>query len=222
MIHIEKGPAPAALAQAVREMKTTPDATVGYRNFGGELKQAVKESLVAEQHGLCAYCMRRIGSGRGSSIEHVVAQHGIDGACNLTESLDYGNMLAVCVPKDGVLTCDKSRGNQMLTVNPLDEKTLSGIKYHYSGLISSDDPDVDHDLNAVLNLNDYDAFLPQNRNKVWDSVNRKISEFAKHGSRENKRNKCQKLKDDLLKQEQYAEFIGVILFRLDHFIRKFS
>ena len=105
---------------------------------------------------------------------------------------------------------------------PLDKKKLSGIKYSRDGRIVSDDPDVDYDLDMVLNLNDRATYLPKNRREVWDSLNRKISEFAKHGSKENKRNKCQKLKDDLLKQQQYAEFIGVLLLRLDHFIRKFS
>ena len=223
MIHIEKGPAPAALARAVCGMRGTPDQTVGFTELRGEEKRAVAESLVADQHGLCAYCMRRIDAGSGSSIEHIVAQHGAGGESNLAESMDYGNMLAVCVPRSGALTCDKSRGNKPLRVNPLDERTLSGIRYTRDGLIRSDDPDVDHDLDKVLNLNEKAAYLPKNRSVVWERVNRQISNLAEHGGgRDKLRAACQKMRANLLGQEEYAEYIGVMLYRLDHFIKKFG
>lgn len=221
MIHIEKRRAPDALAQAVRAMRSTPDSSVNYGELKGE-KRIVQESLVAEQHGLCAYCMRRIDADKGSSIEHVIPQHGADGTDNLDKSLDYGNMLAVCVPRGGVLTCDKSRGNRALKVNPLDERTLSGIKYTRDGRIGSDDPDIDHDLNVTLNLNDRAAYLPQNRRAAWEHVNNRIAKFAKRGGEKGKLRECQRLKAALLEQDEYAEYIGVLLYRLDHFIDKFS
>lgn len=85
------------------------------------------ESLVREQHGICAYCMRRIETGSKSSIEHVIPQSDADGVKHPVESLDYNNMLAVCKFNDVTLTCDSSRHNTPMKVNPLVRQTLEGI-----------------------------------------------------------------------------------------------
>lgn len=222
MIHIEKGQAPAELAQAVREMRSTPDATVSYENLRKDAKDAVKESLVAEQHGLCAYCERRVRADGKSSIEHIVPQHGPDGVDRPAESLDYGNMLAVCRPGDGTRTCDRSRGNAPMRVSPLDKRTLAGIRYTRGGEIHSSDPVIDHDLCVTLNLNDAEAHLPQGRRRAWESVNKMVAKIAGKGAGRHAASECEKMREALLASDIYPEHAGLILARLDHFIGKFG
>lgn len=62
MIPIVKGCEPAALAEARRIIRNTPDATFCYESLRGESKRKLLEALFAEQGHLCAYCMCRIGT----------------------------------------------------------------------------------------------------------------------------------------------------------------
>ena len=55
-------------------------------------KDIIREALLEEQHGLCAYCMKRLkDDGRHTTIEHLIP-HSRD----KEKSLDYGNMAAGC------------------------------------------------------------------------------------------------------------------------------
>lgn len=209
-------------------MKRTPDLSVCYDNLDSCVKHIVKQALIREQRGLCAYCMSRIsGDGcKGSSIEHYIPQHGEDGADHMEESLDYGNMLAVCVTSGSHQRCDKSRGNKALTVNPLDERTLEGISYKRDGTIRSKDPAVDRDLCITLNLNDNEVYLKDNRKSAMGAVdkfvNRMTSGATGDANRMRWRNECVRRKEAYLNEEEYRPYLGAILFRLDHYIRKFS
>lgn len=223
MIHIKKSSPPAELAREVAALRGTPDARVCYANLKTS-KQPVKDSLVQEQHGLCAYCMRRIKADGRSSIEHIIPQHDADGTPHDRESVDYGNMLAVCRPNSGPLTCDRSRGNMPMRVNPLDASTLRGIRYTRDGEVCSADDAVDNDLKNTLNLNSGDGYMCEGRAAVWRAVNKEISRIAKKCGNSNHRllSECERKKKALLSSDIYPEYVGVILFRLDHFIRKFS
>ncbi|MBW3081723.1 hypothetical protein [Bifidobacterium saguinibicoloris] len=54
----------------------------------------------------------------------------------------------------GKTTCDQSRGNQRLTVDPRRADHIATISYKPSdATIASSDPDIDKDLNDTLNLN---------------------------------------------------------------------
>lgn len=223
MIPIKKSSPPAELAKEVFALKNTPDIRLCYENLKAS-KQPIKDSLVKEQHGLCAYCMRRIRADKHSSIEHIVPQHDADGTPHDRESVDYGNMLAVCRPKSGPLTCGRSKGNAHMKVNPLDPSTLSGIYYTRDGRIRSTDDAVDADLKKTLNLNSEDGYMLEGRAAVWRAVDKEISRIAKRCGNSNRRLllECKRTKQALLSSDLYPEYAGVILFRLDHFIRKFS
>ena len=55
-------------------------------------KTVIRDSLIREQHGLCAYCMRRIENNSDMTIEHWQSiEQNVDGA------MDYENMLGVWV-----------------------------------------------------------------------------------------------------------------------------
>ena len=64
-------------------------------------KNEVKAVLLREQHGICAYCMRRIRMDNHSRVEHLVPL-----SSSKDKAIDYNNMLAVC---DGG---EKITGNQ--------------------------------------------------------------------------------------------------------------
>jgi len=73
-----------------------------------------KKYLIAEQHGLCAYCQTAINTDN-ASIEHVVPKEK-----NLELSTNYHNLVAVCKSqvKDiytGKMHCDKEKANQLIT-----------------------------------------------------------------------------------------------------------
>lgn len=238
MIPIKKGAAPRELKQNVALLRSNPQTPATYAILRKDAKSAVLHSLLEEQGYLCAYCMRRIGenSDAGATIEHIIPQRDINGTRHDKESLDYGNMLAVCnggMPSDGrhvtpsVLTCDKHRGNAPMTVNPLKPHTLSSIKYRGNGVIYSTDSQVDHDLNETLNLNSELAPQRFGRKAVIDEVNAYLTrEFKSRGidhDRKAKKAFCQRQLARASKPWQKKdEYIGVLIFQLEKFISKFS
>lgn len=167
MLYIKKGHEPEALIQAKREgLKHYDDMTT-------EVKDTVKDSLFAEQGGLCAYCMRRMHPGT-MQIEHYLPRSCSDDAATIA----YGNLLGVCPGNKGnaekFQTCDAHRGNTPLTVDPLKPSSVALIRYLSNGTIYSDDAGVNRDLQQTLNLNCTQAYLPQNRRAALNSLKQKI------------------------------------------------
>ena len=118
-------------------------------------KDVLRAALVAEQHGLCCYCMRRIDS-RSSSmkIEHWHCRTNYPG-----EELDYRNLLAACPGGEGqprpLQHCDTRKADDDLLWNPADPQRSveQRISYGIDGTIRSDEPRFVRQLNEVLNLN---------------------------------------------------------------------
>ena len=54
-------------------------------------KNDVKEILLHEQHGICAYCMKRIRMDNHSRVEHLLPL-----SKDKEKAIDYNNMLGVC------------------------------------------------------------------------------------------------------------------------------
>jgi uncharacterized protein (TIGR02646 family) len=83
-----------------------------YSNLGGDGLRSMKQFLLQEQFGLCAYCQRERNVS-DSSIEHVTPN-----SSNPNLSTHYHNLVAVCKDstKDaaGRKHCDKERGNKLL------------------------------------------------------------------------------------------------------------
>ncbi len=151
MKHIEKRlkNEPASL----KEKRSTPGASFDSCN-----KDDIRNALLKEQGYICAYCMQRISQNLNeegktvTKIEHYQAQ-----SSDNSLQLNYMNMLGVCRGNEGeakkLQHCDTARGNQRLTVNPLDANCESLVKYETSGDIYSDNENVNHDLTAILKLN---------------------------------------------------------------------
>lgn len=125
MIYIRKRKTPNIIVEKATAIKKDPasgyeklklpqDSTQMRFLFEQMPKATIRSELIKEQHGLCAYCMRRItGQQNDTKIEHYKAlSMDKDGA------LDYQNYLGVCYggehdsPEQNkqCLCCDASRG----------------------------------------------------------------------------------------------------------------
>ena len=144
---ITKGNEPACLTQ---HRMTQNSTYAGYRG-----NRALRNSLVAEQRGLCCYCMSQItANGQTMRIEHWKSQTGFP-----AQQLVYANLLGACKGGEGgsvnQFHCDKLKGDQTSMWNPATPAhSIEGrIRYQNNGEIRSDDPQFNGELDTVLGLN---------------------------------------------------------------------
>lgn len=173
MRSIQKQQEPVALAQ----VRARPGAT--FESLQGDDKQAVREALVSEQRGLCAFCSCRIeAKPLTMKIAHWLPQKadGGDQVC-----LDYSNLLAACLGGEGgdrredEQHCDTHQGNSPLKYNPANPEHRVDDRLRFNpttGEIGSSDAEFDRELGCyntatrryergVLNLNM--AWMRKNR-----------------------------------------------------------
>ena len=202
----------------------------GYDKLSNPLKSEVRVSLMKEQGHLCAYCMRRIPDERiltedvdfsNVYIEHWQAR-GAENNTGENKGLDYRNMLAVCSGNEKApgarnhkarfFTCDKKRGNAILKINPMDEKTLETIYYRTDGTIESKDPEIEKDINVHLNLNcrTEAVTLPENRKKVLDTIQQDL--FKQEG--DFKQNCIEQLHMWESEEDPKTPYIGIAIWWL--------
>ncbi|MCY4520389.1 MAG: TIGR02646 family protein [Caldilineaceae bacterium] len=162
MKSIVKGSEPVSLLQHRQAQHSNFD------NF--EDKDLLREALVAEQRGLCCYCMGRIRpSSESMKIEHWRCQ-----ANYPDEQLRYRNLLGACKGGEGQRDrhqhCDTRKGNRDLRLNPAESahQVEAHIRYAVDGSILGNDPEFDCQLNDVLNLNL--PLLKQQRKSLLDGV----------------------------------------------------
>lgn len=118
-------------------------------------KDGLRAALVAEQQGLCCYCMGNIQNESDKmKIEHWHCQ-----AHYPDEQLDYRNLLGACLGGKGqppkLQHCDTRKGDSDLLWNPADQvhNVQAWIIYGTDGTIKSNNCEFDQQLNEVLNLN---------------------------------------------------------------------
>lgn len=175
MLEIKKGREPDKLLR-YRQQKGA-----SFEDMDKEVKDELLERLLVEQGHICAYCMRRIPERRvlpigvpPVTIEHWFPRNP-ESKEDIGQGLNYRNMFAVCSGNRGCgdkagLTCDASRGNEPIKVNPCDAETLKGITYTSLGRIQSSDVVIDEDINTRLNLNNEKISLPENRKQVLQTL----------------------------------------------------
>ena len=147
MRNITKRTEPTSLTQH----RLTPHSD--YDNY--QDRGALREALVAEQRGLCCYCLQRIqADDRKMKIEHWHSQERYPG-----EQLRYSNLLGACKGKEGQPEadqhCDTFKGEKDLSRNPANllHNVEALVRYLPRGRIASSNADFDAELNDVLNLN---------------------------------------------------------------------
>jgi uncharacterized protein (TIGR02646 family) len=147
-----------------------------YGNLPTMTLDEIRRHLVAEQGGICCYCMERIiPDGSLMKIEHWLSQDD-----NPDHDLDYKNMLGACngVTDTNILNqrgklqvkrlthCDTARGSTQLSRNPanLTDNVEKLIHYLADGTIFSYDERFQHDICKTLNLNH--EIIKENRKAV--------------------------------------------------------
>ena len=131
-----------------------------YDDFNHKSRQDCKDSkagnlrkqLLEEQGYLCCYCMSRIAC-FNSKIEHLKDQ-----STNRKLQIDYQNLFIACKGNEGQPSkhqhCDSFKGAKNIDYLDLLSNIENDIKYQPSdGTISSDNTDIDMEINEVLNLN---------------------------------------------------------------------
>ena len=147
MRSIAKGPEPASLTTH----RNMPHCD--YDNYAD--KDTLRAALVADQRGLCCYCMCGITDQR----ETMKIEHWRSRSTFPDEELEFRNVLAACRGGEGQPLrqqhCDTRKGDQDLRWNPADPMCCieDRVGYASDGAIQSDDPVFDQQLNHVLNLN---------------------------------------------------------------------
>jgi uncharacterized protein (TIGR02646 family) len=123
MIKINKGRTPAEFWEIKKKCEH-------YDDLHNDDKAPLKEILIEEQGGICAYCMGRINA-ENSTIEHYIPRNGENG--DPDKSLDYDNLFAVCNTTRNMpyekQTCDVRKGGKLLHLDPRKQSDIDSIKY---------------------------------------------------------------------------------------------
>jgi uncharacterized protein (TIGR02646 family) len=159
MKHIKKGQEPTELTSFKLR---NPNAK--YSDLGKTEGESLRNALVNEQKGICAFCMGRIENVWKSGFNHrelgdddgynVKVGHWMPQSVDSDFTLDYTNMLGVCKGggrKKKFQHCDKKQGNTAITINPLDPAVENGFSYARDGAIYHFD--CEDDIEKTLNLN---------------------------------------------------------------------
>lgn len=187
-------------------------------------KNEVKETLLHEQHGICAYCMKRIRMDNHSRVEHLVPL-----SKDKDKAIDYMNMLGVC---DGgekvtnnqghILCCDAHKKETKIELSPLNKIQMDKIAYDKDGRIFTEPKDVAMEtaINDVLLLNgiqkkdgtvrDTSTELLKGRRDAYDRARRMMNTL-------NAKGKCtsaviKKLMEELYNSDEREEYVGVKLY----------
>jgi len=235
MIYVQKEGLPSSIEQEIIEIRKSAnwksieeEDTDAIRNVFDNIfpKDRVKQILVYEQHGLCAYCMRRIRNDYHSRVEHWYPLKK-----SKEKSISYDNMLGVCDGGTGIhgnrgrmLCCDAQKGEDEITVSPLNKIQMDKIAYKPDGVMYTEpkDKDMEKDINNILGLNgvkksdgtrrDTATELLKGRKDAYDRARKLIHRMNVEG-------KCtstnvEKLIRNIENQEEYEEYVGVKLFYL--------
>lgn len=194
-------------------------------------KNEVKEILLHEQHGICAYCMKRIRMDSHSRVEHLVPL-----SKDKDKAIDYLNMLGVC---DGgekvtdnqghILCCDAHKKETEIELSPLNKVQMDKIAYDKEGRIFTEPKDVAMEtaINDVLLLNgiqkkdgtvrDTSTELLKGRRDAYDRARRMMNTL-------NAKGKCtsaviKKLMEELYNSDEREEYVGVKLY---YFRKKYN
>lgn len=184
-----------------------------YETVPTNIKNDIKQQLIEEQGYICAYCMKRIKKDDTSTIEHYIPRNGKNG--NPDKQLDYNNLLAVCDGNRGSknLTCDASKGSDLITVNPLSETSVQQIKYKSDGTIYSNNQAINHDLDITLNLN-Y-ITIKSNRKSALDILKKKLINAKNTGDWSNV---AKKYYNKLNQAQMKSPYVGILLDYLKKYL----
>lgn len=202
-------------------------------------KRRVREALIAEQKGLCAYCMCRIvNSGNSTIIEHFIPL-----SKSKAGALNYRNWMAVCKggtnikPPHGqkrVICCDAKKSNTIARLTPMDRHQMAHIAYYddgtiyYSNTSDSDYRRLADDINFIYGLNgkvdpkthrsqkDTTSGIVKQRKDTYIAMFDELMQMEDAG--ELTTDLIMAFRQSLLSDPAWEPFIGVKLYVLDMFL----
>lgn len=236
MIYINKKKPDKEILYKIAEIKNLPewkqasidDTKVIRQCFDRLPKELIRKSLLIEQHYLCAYCMKRIND----NPLYTTIEHWFPLSKDKERALDYNNMIGVCKGGSSVkleegnkreLCCDAHKGDEEITINPLNQEHMRQIKYTKDGKIYTSDETLDDDitkklrLNGIFNLDgsfkcDTSTGLVKGRRDAYQKSITIINVLDKKGRLTS--SALRKQIDKIEKQEMMEEFAGVVIFFL--------
>lgn len=183
---------------------------------------SLTQSLLIEQGYICAYCMQRIGSGKGQMrVEHYRPKSEYP-----YQQLNYYNLLASCYGSEMLGKkkhhCDVSKNARKICINPLDAFQMSNIDYKPDGTILYPvNAILQNDIDKILNLNQKE--LKEKRKKIYINfksvTEKRILEMVDR-KRMSSKQVCQYLRELLVKLEQkdkkqhFVEYVGILRWYL--------
>ena len=178
-----------------------------YDNLVSDEKDAIKEILISEQNNRCAYCTCQIRMDC-STIEHYIPR-----SVDMSLSLDYRNLFAVCDATRNnprkLKTCDDRRGDTTLHIDPRKQEDIDTISYTHKGVIRSSNPVFEEDLNVVLNLNV--ERLINNRYNAWKSLANRV---AKQKDKQLTKPQIQRYLSKIQSPDDNTPYAGFLIFML--------
>ena len=240
MLYIEKEGLPDDINRKIIELRKSEewknikedDTEAVRRVFDTDFpKNDVKEILLHEQHGICAYCMRRIHMDNHSRVEHLLPL-----SKNKEKAIDYNNMLGVCdggekiTGRQGhILCCDAHKGETEIKLSPLNKTQMDKIAYDSEGKIYTEprDADMEKDINDVLLLNGIqksDGTVRDTATELLKGRKDTYERARKMMNRLNAKGKCTsvtvtKLIEELYNSDEREEYAGVKLY---YFRKKYN
>lgn len=163
MKYIQKSAPPESLEEYKKtEGASFDDLSDNHTN----IKRELKNSLIAEQGGICCYCGTRIDR-TDSMIEHFKPKAK---NCFPELQLEYSNLLASCLGgaverrtnKKFPIFCDANKRDRVINVSPTDPDCESYFEYDSAGHIHGTTPEAQHAI-RILNL---DNDVLNNRRKA--------------------------------------------------------
>ena len=199
-------------------------------------KPPVREALISEQHGLCAYCMDRIEK-ESTTIEHLIPL-----SRSKAGAMNYQNWLAVCMGgrnmelppgEDRVVCCDVKKGGNITRLSPFNQTQMERIAYYSDGTIFYDAPsgknqrNITHEINYTFGLNgkvdpktgrsrkDTSTGIVKQRQDAYIAMYDLLQELDSRG--ELTPEVIDRFRLSLLSDEIWEPFIGVKLYVLKMF-----
>lgn len=237
MLYIKKKSPPSEMLRKVSEIKSTPewkkinvgDTRAIRDQFEALPKDAIRKSLLEEQHYLCAYCMHKIENNPlRTSIEHWYPL-----SKDKEMALDYNNMLAVCDGGENWkgkekknLCCDAFKADEAeLKISPLNKRQMEKITYTKDGFIKTEPQDqrMDEEIRDVLRLNGIwknDKFLADTTTGLVKGRKDAYQRYEDFIKRLGKKGRCtsaqvKKKIDEIKTADEWLEYAGVILYFLN-------
>jgi uncharacterized protein (TIGR02646 family) len=144
---IVKNNEPVVLSEFRKKYKGKNHNAAQYDDLPHEARTLIRDCLLTEQYGICAYCMSSIKN-KSCHIEHIKPRSRFPGM-----SLDYGNLVASCESGNN---CGKHKGNKHSDdfVAPTEADCESHFSYTMDGRVIPLTDRANYTI-KLLNLNSY-------------------------------------------------------------------